>query len=92
MQFGITSKQIFAKFLKTNLRMERTLLTRSYEEAIEALNNLQTNSEVLDSVLKERQKNVHLNLPQTQTFLERSGMTLQDLVRFILTKSFSVFS
>ena len=59
----------------SSLRMNRT-----YEEAIKALNSLQTNSEVLDAVLKERQKNVHLNLPQTQVYLERSGMTLEDLV------------
>lgn len=55
-------------------------MDRTYEEAIKALNGLQTNSEVLDAVLKERQKNVHLNLPQTQVYLERSGMTLEDLV------------
>ena len=55
-------------------------MKRTYEDAIKALNSLQTNSEVLDAVLKERQKNVHSNLPQTQAFLERSGMTLEDLV------------
>ena len=65
--------------------MAQKMTTRSYEDAIEALNNLQTNSEVLDAVLKERQKNVHLNLPITQTFLERSGMTLGDLASHFLT-------
>lgn len=51
----------------------------SYDEAIKALNSLQTNSEVLEMVLKERQKNVHLNIDQTKLFLERSGMTMKNL-------------
>jgi len=51
----------------------------SYSEAISALNSLQTNAKVLEKVRKERQKNVHLNLPTTVRYLERSGMTLQDL-------------
>jgi hypothetical protein len=56
-------------------------MDRTYGDAVKALNSLQTNSQVLDSVLKQRQMNVHLNLPQTQMFLERSGMTMEDLVR-----------
>jgi len=53
--------------------------SRTYEEAIKALNNLQTNAALLDKVRRERQKNVHLNLPLTAKYLERSGMTLEDL-------------
>ena len=51
----------------------------SYDEAVAALNSLQTNAALLQKVRKERQKNVHLNLPQTTKYLERSGMTLDDL-------------
>jgi len=51
----------------------------SYSEAINALNSLQTNAKVLEKVRKERQKNVHMNLPTTVKYLERSGMTLEDL-------------
>jgi len=51
----------------------------SYDEAVAALNSLQTNAALLQKVRKERQKNVHLNLPQTTKYLERSGMTLEDL-------------
>jgi len=51
----------------------------SYDEAVSALNSLQTNAALLQKVRKERQKNVHLNLPQTTKYLERSGMTLEDL-------------
>jgi len=51
----------------------------SYDEAVAALNSLQTNAAVLQKVRKERQKNVHLNLPQMTKYLERSGMTLEDL-------------
>ena len=76
-------KLLQRSIIPSSFRMAQTLTTRTYEDAIEALNNLQTNSEVLDAVLKERQKNVHLNLPITQTFLERSGMTLTDLVCII---------
>ena len=50
-----------------------------YKEAIAALNGLQTNHAILDKVIKERQKNVHLNIPLTKKFLEISGMTMQDL-------------
>ena len=54
-------------------------MTDRYEKAIEALNGLQTNYAVLDKVIKERQRNVHLNIPITKKFLEASGMSLQDL-------------
>ena len=38
-----------------------------------------TNHAILDKVIKERQKNVHLNIPLTKKFLEISGMTLNEL-------------
>jgi folylpolyglutamate synthase len=50
-----------------------------YKEAIAALNGLQTNHAILDKIIKERQKNVHLNIPLTKKFLEISGITMQDL-------------
>ena len=53
-------------------------MTVRYEQAIAALNGLQTNHAILDKVIKERQKNVHLNIPLTKKFLEISGMTMQD--------------
>ena len=51
----------------------------SYDEAVTALNSLQTNAITLKKTRKERQKNVHLNLPITRKNFERSGMTLDDL-------------
>ena len=54
-------------------------MTGRYEQAIIALNGLQTNHAILDKVIKERQKNVHLNIPLTKKFLEISGMTLNEL-------------
>ena len=54
-------------------------MTNRYQQAITALNNLQTNHAILDKVIKERQKNVHLNIPLTKAFLEVSGMSLDDL-------------
>jgi len=66
-----------------NLMTPNVIMTKtaklSYDEAVAALNNLQTNAALLQKVRKERQKNVHLNLPQTLKYLERSGMTLNDL-------------
>ena len=44
-----------------------------------ALNSLQTNAITLKKTRKERQANVHLNLPITRKYLERSGMSLEDL-------------
>ena len=51
----------------------------SYDEAIAALNTLQTNAITLKKTRKERQRNVHLNIPITKKYLERSGMTMEDL-------------
>ena len=51
----------------------------SYDEAIAALNTLQTNALTLKKTRKERQRNVHLNIPITKKYLERSGMTMEDL-------------
>lgn len=42
----------------------------SYDEAIRALNGLQTNAAFLEKIRKERQKNVHLNLPKTLRYLD----------------------
>jgi len=66
------------KLLIPNMTMTKTAKL-SYDEAVAALNSLQTNAALLQKVRKERQKNVHLNLPQTTKYLERSGMTLEDL-------------
>ena len=54
-------------------------MTSRYQQAIVALNGLQTNHAILDKIIKERQKNVHLNIPLTKKFLEISGVTLQEL-------------
>lgn len=51
----------------------------SYDEAVTALNSLQTNAITLKKTRKERQRNVHLNLPITRKNFERSGMTFDDL-------------
>jgi len=51
----------------------------SYDEAVKTLNSLQTNAITLKKTRRERQKNVHLNLPITRKFFERSGMTVEDL-------------
>lgn len=50
-----------------------------YERAIQALNGLQTNAEVLQKLRAERLKNVKHNIPITIQYFERSGMTLSDL-------------
>jgi len=47
----------------------------SYESAIRSLNALQSNAATLQKIRKERQKHVHLNLPLTRLYLERSGVT-----------------
>ena len=55
------------------------MANNGYEEAILALNSLQTNAATLQKVKKERMKNVHMNLALTTKYLERSGMTVDDL-------------
>ena len=54
-------------------------MTEQYKQAIAALNGLQTNHAILNKVIKERQKNVHLNIPLTKKFLEVSGLSMQEL-------------
>jgi folylpolyglutamate synthase len=52
----------------------------SYNEAIKALNGLQTNAAVLEKVKEERLKNyVNNNLAQMKTCLVNSGMTMEAL-------------
>jgi hypothetical protein len=42
-----------------------------YEEAIQALNGLQTNADVLKKLRNERLKNIKHNIPQTIEYFER---------------------
>ena len=73
--FGARSEQLGISEFEFNIEK----MPPNYIEAIAALNGLQTNHAVLDKVIKERQKNVHLNIPLTKQFLEVSGMVMQDL-------------
>ena len=74
----------FRNISRTVLNLKMTILKTpnrnlSYEEAVTALNSLQTNAITLKKTRRERQANVHLNLPITRKYLERSGMTMDDL-------------
>ncbi|TRY77324.1 hypothetical protein TCAL_06969 [Tigriopus californicus] len=57
----------------------------SYDEAIIALNSLQSNVSTIRQSLAERQKNAQTNLPRTVAFLEKSGMTMDDMrqIKFV---------
>ena len=62
----------------THYKMNRRL--NSYNEAIKALNSLQTNAAVLEKVREERLKRyVNDNLTQTRKFLVQSGLSLEEL-------------
>ena len=41
-----------------------------------ALNTLQSNAAVLEKSKKERDRNRHLNIPQTMVFAERAGVVV----------------
>jgi len=57
-----------------------TSMADQYAKAIEALNGeLQTNFAVLEMVKQERREQAHLRLQKTFTFLQQSGMSLEDL-------------
>ena len=58
-----------------------TAASDSYGRAVRALNSLQTNAVTLEKVKKERQRLVTQNIPVTVRYLERSGMTLEDVDR-----------
>jgi len=51
----------------------------SYTSAIQTLNALQTNAETLAKMRRERPKFVYNNLAESRVYLERSGVSLDDL-------------
>jgi hypothetical protein len=51
-----------------------------YEQAIQALNGLQTNAETLQRIRRDRQKNVSNNLPRTTKYFERYGCKNKTIV------------
>jgi folylpolyglutamate synthase len=53
--------------------------TKSYEEAVRALNTLQSNAAVIEKIREERHKVRHLQLPQTIEMTQRAGVSLSDL-------------
>jgi len=77
---GVRSTQItLARTQYTSVISQSEQRDLSYESAIRSLNALQSNAATLQRIRKERQKHVHLNLPQTRLYLERSGVT-QDML------------
>ncbi|CAH1272406.1 FPGS [Branchiostoma lanceolatum] len=50
-----------------------------YEEAVQTLNTLQTNAQTLERIRRERGRNAHNSLPQMQAFMDRIGITLDEL-------------
>ncbi|XP_068239077.1 folylpolyglutamate synthase, mitochondrial-like [Palaemon carinicauda] len=52
---------------------------QQYEEAVRALNSLQTNAAVLQRVREERGRSSNTNIPETEACLRRVGVTLDDL-------------
>ncbi|XP_019643667.1 PREDICTED: folylpolyglutamate synthase, mitochondrial-like isoform X2 [Branchiostoma belcheri] len=50
-----------------------------YEEAVQALNTLQTNAQTLERIRRERGRNAHNSLPQMQAFMDRVGITLDEI-------------
>lgn len=53
--------------------------TKSYEEAIRALNALQTNAQTLEKIRREADRNRDRNIPDTIRFAERAGITMDDV-------------
>ncbi|XP_035684942.1 folylpolyglutamate synthase, mitochondrial-like isoform X1 [Branchiostoma floridae] len=50
-----------------------------YEEAVQTLNTLQTNAQTLERIRRERGRNAHNSIPQMQSFMDRIGITLDEL-------------
>lgn len=62
--------------------MATAAVSAEYDRAIRALNDLQTNHALLAKVIKDRQKNIHLNLPRTEANLRAAGIRVpEDLDR-----------
>ncbi|XP_070531989.1 folylpolyglutamate synthase, mitochondrial-like isoform X2 [Ptychodera flava] len=51
----------------------------NYEEAVRVLNTLQTNAAVLEKIRRDRGRRNEKSLPETIQFLERVGITLDDI-------------
>merc|ERR1711976_1143648 len=54
---------------------------KNYEEAVRALNTLQSNAAVLEKVRAERDRKRHMSLPDTIEQAARAGITLEDIDR-----------
>ncbi|CAH1786523.1 unnamed protein product [Owenia fusiformis] len=54
-------------------------LSKTYEEAVQALNTLQSNASVLEKVKKDRGKQQENNIPDVLSFAQRAGVTVQDI-------------
>ncbi|XP_066961993.1 folylpolyglutamate synthase, mitochondrial-like [Macrobrachium rosenbergii] len=52
---------------------------QQYEEAVQALNGLQTNAAVLQRVREERGRSSNNNIPETEAYLRKVGVSLDDL-------------
>ncbi|ELT92360.1 hypothetical protein CAPTEDRAFT_191238 [Capitella teleta] len=72
-------------FLRHLLSMSFSKATSScageFEEAVQALNTLQTNAVVLEKIKTERDKKRFLSIPETISQANRVGITLEDIDR-----------
>ena len=62
----------FCLWMKLSVLLEFFFLY--FQEAVRTLNTLQSNAAVLEKARAERQRNRHLNLPNTISFAERVGI------------------
>ncbi|KAM7447198.1 hypothetical protein ABFA07_004627 [Porites harrisoni] len=62
-------------------RTAKIMQQRTYEDAVKALNTLQTNAQDLEQIRRSRGRLARDNLPQMRSFTERAGVKMEDLDR-----------
>ncbi|XP_031569550.1 folylpolyglutamate synthase, mitochondrial-like [Actinia tenebrosa] len=64
----------------SNVSFARAVMeNRTYEDAVKALNTLQTNAQVLQQIRKTRGRLMQDNLEEMRTFTKRAGVTMERL-------------
>ncbi|XP_064649817.1 folylpolyglutamate synthase, mitochondrial-like isoform X2 [Lineus longissimus] len=63
----------------TQICKQPEIMTKNYEEAVRALNTLQSNAFTLEKARKERDRLRHLNIPDTIRYCQRTGLSLDDV-------------
>ncbi|KAL5012404.1 hypothetical protein ScPMuIL_010955 [Solemya velum] len=65
--------------ISTISQLSKVDFSKKYEEAVKTLNTLQSNAQTLERIRKERDKRSSFIIPNMISFIERAGMSMDDI-------------